>query len=171
MTATPAFAQETKGKVLVAYLTRSGNTQVIAGQISRSLKADLFQIRTSEPYPADYFEMVAQAERERAANFEPPLAELVTNMASYNTVFLGYPIWGQTAPSVIRSFLARHDLASKTLVPFVTHGGYGLGNSLEVVAAHAPGAKLIEGLTMEADQERRTVEAVTAWLEYVDIAR
>jgi len=164
MTATNALAQQAKGKVLVAYLTRSGNTRVIAKEISRALKADLFEIRTAQPYPEDYFEMVAQAERERVADFEPPLAELVTNIASYDTVYLGFPIWGQTAPSVIRSFLAKHDLSGKTVIPFITHGGYGLGSSLEVVAAHAPNAKLVEGLTMQADQERHTVETVGAWL-------
>src|SRR6185312_9700073 len=164
MTATNALAQQAKGKVLVAYLTRSGNMRVIAKEISRALKADLFEIRTAQPYPEDYFEMVAQAERERVADFEPPLAELVTNIASYDTVYLGFPIWGQTAPSVIRSFLAKHDLSGKTVIPFITHGGYGLGSSLEVVAAHAPNAKLVEGLTMQADQERHTVETVGAWL-------
>jgi flavodoxin len=164
MATTDALAQQAQGKALVAYLTRSGNTRVIAKQISRSLNADLFEIRTAQPYPEDYFEMVAQAERERASGFEPPLAALVTNIASYETVFLGFPIWGQTAPSVIRSFLSSHDLSGKTIVPFITHGGYGLGSSLEVVAAHAPKAMLAEGLTMQADQERQTVETVTDWL-------
>ena len=164
MTATNALAQQAQGKVLVAYLTRSGNTRVVAKQISRALKADLFEIRTAQPYPEDYFEMVAQAERERVSGFEPPLAELVTNIASYDAVYLGFPIWGQTAPSVIRSFLSKHDLSGKTIIPFITHGGYGLGSSLEVVAAHAPRAKLLDGLTMQADQERHTVETVGAWL-------
>jgi flavodoxin len=165
MMALNATAQDWSGlRILVAYLTRSGNTRVVAKSISLALNADLFEIRTREPYPEDYFEMVAQAEREREAGFEPPLAELVTNIADYDTVLLGSPIWGQTAPSVLRSFLSQHDLSGKTLVPVITHGGYGLGNSLEVIRAHAPGAALIEGLTMEADQERRTVETINDWL-------
>lgn len=154
-----------RSKMLVAYLTRTGNTRVIAGQISRALGADLFEIETADPYPEDYLEMVAQAERERKTDFEPPLKTLVPDLQAYDTVFLGFPIWGQTAPSVIRSFLRKHDLNGKILIPFVTHGGYGLGSSLEVVAAHAPGARLHDGLTMEADQERRTMETVKAWLD------
>jgi flavodoxin len=165
MMAFSALAQDWTGKrILVAYLSRSGNTRVVAKSISLALRADLFEIRTAEPYPEDYFEMVAQAERERQSGFEPPLAQLVADIASYDTVFLGSPIWGQTAPSVLRSFLSLHDLSGKTLIPFITHGGYGLGSSLEVIRAHAPNTNLVEGLTMEADQERRTVETVTAWL-------
>ena len=69
------------------------------------------------------------------------------DLRSYDTVFLGLPIWGTTAPPVIRSFLSRHDLSSKTLVPFITHGGYGLGNSLAVVARHAPRAHIVRGFS------------------------
>ncbi len=79
-------------------------------------------------------------------------------------VFLGFPIWGMSAPPVTSSFLARHDLSGKALVPFITHGGYGLGNSLDVVRERAPQAQLIEGFSLEADQERRTLEQVTSWL-------
>jgi hypothetical protein len=79
----------------------------------------------------------------------------------------GFPIWGETAPPVIRSFLSEHDRAGKTRIPFVTHGGYGLGNSMAVLASHAPKARLLAGFTMEADQERRTMERVTNWLSGV----
>jgi hypothetical protein len=79
-------------------------------------------------------------------------------------VFLGFPVWGETAPPIIRSFLSQHDLSGKVLVPFITHGGYGLGNSLRVLARYAPDARLTEGLTMEADQERRALNSVTQWL-------
>lgn len=169
----PANAQPAGGTsdVLVAYLTRTGNTRVIARQISRALDADLFEIRTAEAYPEDYDEMVAQAERERQSGFEPELAALAPNIAAYRTVFLGFPIWGMTAPSVIRSFLSRHDLSAKTLVPFITHGGYGLGSSLSAVAEHAPRANLVEPFSMEADQERRTRDQVRDWLGSVRIRR
>ena len=94
---------------------------------------------------------------------------LVPNIERYETVFLGFPIWGMSAPSVIRSFLSKHDLSGKTLVPFITHGGYGLGQSLSVVAEHAPQARLLEGFSLEADQERRTLEQVTSWLGGVQV--
>ena len=152
------------GKVLVACFTRSGNTLVIARQISRSLKADFFEIRPLEPYPEDYEETVALAERERLAGFEPPLAATVPSVDTYEKVFLAFPIWGTTAPAVIRSFLSRHDMTGKTLIPVITHGGYGVGSSLRVLAEHAPRARLADGFVMEADQERRTMEQVRNWL-------
>lgn len=158
-------AAPAKGASLVAYFSRSGNTQVIAGQIARALQADRFQIAPARPYPDDYFETVAQAQRESESGFAPPLARGVDGMASYAVLYLGFPIWGMTAPPVIRSFLSGHDLAGKTIIPFVTHGGYGLGDSLAVVERHAPGARLVAGLTMERPQERQTINRVNDWLE------
>ncbi len=150
--------------ILVAYFSRSGNTRVFAGLIHRSLDTDLFEIRPAKAYPADYLETVAQATKERDANYEPALASKVPNMADYTTIFLGFPIWGETTPPIIRTFLSAHDFTGKILVPFVTHGGYGLGNSRSVLARHAPNSNLLEGFTMQADQERQTMEQVRDWL-------
>jgi flavodoxin len=165
--ARPAAAQSRQlpsSSTLVVYFSRTGNTRVIANQIRRAHSADIFEIVPAAPYPEDYEQTVAQAQREREAGYEPPLQDNIRDMASYDTVFLGFPIWGTTAPAVIRSFLSSHDLSGKTLIPFITHGGYGLGSSLTVVRDHAPNARLIEAFRIEADQERRTLEQVTSWL-------
>jgi flavodoxin len=171
--AAPAFAiaqtdsarRQAGSKVLVAYFSRSGNTRVIAGQIRRARNADLFEIQPAAQYPEDYEETVAQAQRETSSSYEPPLKAKVTNMADYETVFLGFPIWGQTAPPVIRSFFSSHDLTGKTLIPFITHGGYGIGNSLSVLAARAPHSRLLDAsFSIQADQERQTLTRVTRWL-------
>jgi len=166
----PGPTQRAKGaesNVLVAYFSRSGNTRVIAGQIHRALDTALFEIQPATPYPEDYEQTVEQARRERDSGFRPALKASVANLVQYTTVFLGFPIWGETAPPVIRSFLSSHELAGKSLIPFITHGGYGLGNSLSVVAAYAPRARLLEGLTMQADQERQTLTNVTRWLNQI----
>jgi flavodoxin len=156
------------GRVLVAYFSRSGNTRVIAGQIGRSLGATVFEIAPATPYPENYFETVEQARRERDSGFKPPLKGRVANLDGYDVVYLGFPIWGETAPPVVKSFLAAHKLSGKTLIPFITHGGYGVGDSQKVIAAHAPGARLLDaGLVMQADQERQTVEGVTRWLDKI----
>ena len=150
---------------LVAYFSRSGNTRVLARQIRRARDADLFEIVPADAYPEDYEQTVAQATRERQSGYRPPLQTRVTGISAYTTVFLGFPIWGMSAPAVVRSFLAQHDLAGKTLVPFIAHGGYGEGDSLQVLAAHAPKARLLDtGLTLQADQERDTLSRVTRWL-------
>ncbi|MEB1611106.1 flavodoxin [Xanthomonas campestris] len=163
--------RQTGSSTLVAYFSRSGNTHVIAGLIHRGLGTDLFEIRPATPYPEDYLQTVEQARKERDSGYEPALAARVSNMAGYDTVFLGFPIWGETAPPVIRAFLSAHDLAGKTLIPFVTHGGYGLGSSQSVLARHAPQARLRRGFVMEADQERRTMDQVNDWLEGVEAAQ
>lgn len=168
--ASPRAGASSGRNSLVAYFSRSGNTRVVAGQIQRARRTDLFEIEPATPYPEDYQQTVEQARRERDAGYEPPLKSVVADMASYETIFLGFPIWGETAPPIIRSFLSRHDLSGKTLVPFITHGGYGLGSSLAVIAQHAPRARMVEGLTMEADQERRTLNTVTEWLGKVRVA-
>lgn len=164
-----AIAQEgtsrmKKPKTIVAYLTRSGNTRVIAGTLQRALHADLFEIRTAHPYPEDYEQHVTQATRERDSGFEPPLAARVENIEAYDEIFLGFPIWGETAPPPIRSFLKAHDLRGKTIRPFITHGGFGVGSGPAVLASYAPQARIEQPFVMEADQERRTLNQVREWL-------
>lgn len=156
-------------KVLVAYFTRTGNTRVIARQIRRAQQADLFEIEPAAAYPEDYEETVGQAVRERDSGYRPPLKASLPSVSSYEVVFLGFPIWGETAPPVIRSFLSQHDLSGKTLVPFITHGGYGQGQSMKVVREHAPRASVLNPFVMEADQERRTLTQVSRWLSGVKI--
>ena len=165
-TAEASAAQEARAasRALVACFSRSGNTRVIAGQLRRELPADLFEILPAAPYPEDYEETVAQARRERDAGIRPALKAEVPDVAAYDTLFLGFPIWGGTAPPVVRSFLASHDLSGKTVRPFITHGGYGLGDSLAVVQRHAPRAALAPAFSMQADQERRTMNEVRDWL-------
>ena len=152
---------------LVAYFSRSGNTRVIAGLLHRSLNADLFEIQPATPYPEDYLETVEMARQERDSGRERSLAIKVVNMSVYDTVFLGFPIWGETTPPVIRAFLYAHNLSGKSLIPFVTHGGYGLGNSQSVLARLAREARLHKGFSMEADQERRTMNQVNDWLKKI----
>ena len=129
-------------RTLVAYFTRTGNTRVIAGQIRRALGADLFEIEPAEAYPEDYEATVSQAESEREAGYEPPLKATVPNIGLYDAIFLGFPIWGMTAPSVIRSFLvqprscrARPSCrSSRTAVT-------GSNKALLSPSEHAPGAR------------------------------
>lgn len=150
--------------MLVAYFSRSGNTRVVAGLIQRAFAADLFEILPATPYPDDYLATVEQARQERDKGIEPALKAKVPGLERYATIFLGLPIWGETAPPVIRSFLSAHDLRGKALIPFITHGGYGLGNSQRVIASHASGARLQPAFATQADQERKTMDLVNTWL-------
>jgi len=167
--ASPAVARERDdGRTLVAYLSRSGNTRVIAGALGRRYHAPLFEIRTAVPYPADYEEAVERARRERDAAAVPGLAERVADIDRYETVFLGFPIWGGALPAPVRTFLTTHDLSGRTLAPFLTHGGYGPGSALETVASLVPRARLVPPFVLEADRERRTLNLVSNWLRDVE---
>jgi len=168
-TAPSAFAAghspKPTGTVLVAYFSRSGNTRVIAGQIHRAYEAPLFEIEAAKAYPEDYLQTVAQAHQETLKGIRPALKTKVRNLVGYQTIFLGFPIWGETAPPIIRSFLTAHDFKNKTIIPFITHGGYGPGNSLDILAADAPGANVLDArFVIQADQERATMEKVNDWL-------
>ncbi|MCW1877232.1 flavodoxin [Erwinia sp. INIA-01] len=154
-------------RTLVAYFSRSGNTRVIAGVIHRQLTTDLFEIEPAAPYPADYFQTVEQAKTERERGIRPALKNSVADIDRYQTVYLGFPIWGTSIPPVVQTFLASHHFTDKLLIPFITHGGYGPGDSEDVLAALAPAARREKPLVMECDQERRTAETVNGWLESV----
>lgn len=92
--------------------------------------------------------------------------ETVLNIGHYEVVLLGFPIWGQTVPPVLRAFMSEHDVSGKVLVLFSTHGGYGLGDSLDVLTQHAPGAHVLEVFVMAGEQERKTMEKVIEWLQH-----
>lgn len=156
---------------MVACFSRSGNTRVVAGLIHRSMPSDLFQVEPAIDYPADYLETVAKARQERDDGVEPALRTRIVDIDRYDTVYLGFPIWGETTPPIIRSLLSQHDMSGKTIVPFITHGGYGVGSSLRVLARHAPNARILEAFVMQADQERKTMESVNAWLATPHTAR
>jgi flavodoxin len=151
-------------RILVAYFSRTGNTRVIANQIRRAKDAVLFELHPATPYPEDYEQTVAQASRETTAGYLPPLAASISDIARYTTIYIGLPIWGMTAPPVICSFVQAHELSGKTVHPFITHGGYGVGRSLNVLKAIAPQADWQPEFVIEADQERRTLLQVRGWL-------
>ncbi|POT58523.1 flavodoxin [Citrobacter amalonaticus] len=165
--ATGAANVQGNSRILVAYFSRSGNTRVIAGVIHRSLKTDLFEIEPATPYPEDYFQTVEQAKNERAQGTKPTLKNSVGNIERYETVYLGFPIWGASVPPVVQTFLSTHNLAGKLLVPFMTHGGYGKGDSDDILASLAPTARREKPLIVECCQERRTTETVIHWLETI----
>ncbi|NJO32876.1 MAG: flavodoxin [Rhodospirillales bacterium] len=160
-----------RSRALVAFFTRSGNTKLIAGKVRRDLGADLFEIQPAEPYPEDYDATVTQAEREKQTGYEPPLKESVAEIGAYSTVYLGFPIWGSTAPTVIKTFLSKHDLAGKDLVPLITHGGYGAGDSLAVLRRMAPKARLRRPFVIRMDQERAILKELTSWLQTSDVRK
>ena len=101
----PKKAEASGKKILVAYFSWSGNTRRVAESIQQKTGADIFEIRPAKPYPKDYHECTEYAKAEKQNGGRPALAENVPNLADYDTVLLGYPIWWYDVPMIICTFL------------------------------------------------------------------
>lgn len=137
-------------KVLVAYFSATNNTAGIAAEIAESLGADLYAITPAEPYTAEdlnYGNDDSRTSREmNDPDSRPALGgDSVENMADYDVVFLGYPIWWGQAPRIISSFLEAYDFSGKTIVPFCTSGSSGIGSSASNLHSLAADANWLEG--------------------------
>jgi flavodoxin len=161
-----ALAQGGAGSArrVVAFLSRSGNTRVLASALARRHGADLFEVRPRDPWPADYGQMVEWASRLRTSATDIPLAENLGRLDQYQTVFLGFPVWGTDLPAVMRSFLRSHALGGKTVVPFITYGSSGIGSSMQSVRRFAPNARFIDPFVLQCDQERTILDRLDSYL-------
>ena len=141
-------AEKISAKVLIAYYSRTGTTREVAERIQQSVGGDLFELKTVHRYPQAYRATTRQARSEQERNFRPQLTADVANIDSYDLVFVGYPNWWGTLPMALFTFLERHRLAGKTIVPFCTHEGSGLGRGVADIKAMCPNATLLEGLAL-----------------------
>ena len=136
-------------KKLVAYSSASGTTAKVAESLAEAIGADIFEIAPEVPYtPADldWMDKKSRSTIEmQNPTSRPAIAAKRDHMADYDTIFLGFPIWWYVAPTIINTFLESHDLTGKTIVPFATSGGSGMGKTNEKLLPSCPGAKLLEG--------------------------
>jgi flavodoxin len=143
---TSGVANNHSGKVLVAYFSLSGNTRVLAEEIQKETGATLFEIKTAPDYPRNIRQLSRIGKRELNENVRPALAANVNDMASYDVVFLGYPIWWGTMPMALFTFLESYNFDEKIIVPFCTHAGSGLGSSVDDIKRPCPNSVIREGL-------------------------
>lgn len=160
---------ENGGNVLIAYFSWSGNTRGIAEEIQRQTGADLFEIQLVEPYSTDYNTVLDQAQQDQNEQARPELSTHVENMDQYDTIILGYPNWWASIPMPIASFLEEYDFTGKTILPFCSHGGGGLGQSQTAIAKLVPNAVLAEGLAINYSGGSSMPDDVTKWLEANEI--
>lgn len=156
-------------KILVAYFSRTGTTREIANQIHKIAGGDIFEIQVIETYPADYEEAKKRAMQEQESGYKPALKSRVENIRSYDVVFIGYPIWWGTIPAPIRSFLSEYDLSGKSVVPFCTHGGSGLGRSVADISKLCPKSTILDGKAVSAGDAKTSQKAVSEWLRKIKI--
>tara|TARA_R110002126_G_scaffold177221_1_gene326092 strand:+ start:3998 stop:4618 length:621 start_codon:yes stop_codon:yes gene_type:complete len=140
-------------KKLIVYLSRTNNTKVIAEIIHKEVGGDLVSLELINPYPKDYAAIVRQVAEENETGFLPPLKTKV-DMEKYETIFLGFPTWGMQLPPPIKSFLTENNLEGKTVIPFNTNAGYGVGSSFDTIEILCPNSTILEGFSIEGGKER-----------------
>lgn len=139
-----AVASAANAKTLVTYFTLTGNTEKAAKIIQEKTGGDLYQIELVTPYPTEYKEQTKLAKEELNSGYLPPIKPLPENMAEYDVVFVGSPVWWGTMATPVRTFLNSGALSGKTVIPFVTHGGGGADNSFSDTAKLCKGCTVIE---------------------------
>jgi len=117
-----------------------GNTEIAAKMIQTITGGDLFRIETATPYPKDYTETTRVAQKEKSSNARPGLVGKVSGMDTYDVIFPGYPNWWRTMPMAVFTFLESYDFSKKTILPFCTHEGSGMGHSEKDIAKTLPDA-------------------------------
>lgn len=164
---------ESQGKTLVVYFSATGNTERIANFIAETIEGDIFVIEPAEPYTDEDLNwtdensrVTYEHENEEARNVEL-VHETVDNWDSYDTVFIGYPIWWGIAAWPVSSFVAANDFSGKTVIPFATSASSGLGESGNLLAETAQSGEWLEGQRFTS---RTSEEEVVEWIDGLELA-
>ncbi len=169
----------TNKKCLIAYFSRKGqsyvsgrivdlkvgNTEVVAKMIQKITGGDMFHIESDTAYPKDYTETTEIAKNELRAKARPKLTKQVKNLGAYDVIFLGYPIWWGTPPMPVFTFLESYDFSGKTIVPFCTHEGSGLGHSERDIVKACPKAIVLEGIAIHGTSASSAESQVSSWID------
>jgi flavodoxin len=178
-------AQKSGGKnVLIVYLSRTNNTKVLAEIIHRNAGGTIVSLELEKPYPQDYNAIVQQVVKENETGFLPPLKTKIEDIQTYDVVFVGFPTWDMKMPPPMKRFLEQYDLRGKTIVPFNTHAGYGVGSGFQTVKELCPNSTIAEGFStkggierdgvlfvMEGDKEKEVQVEVKKWLRKINLLR
>jgi flavodoxin len=132
-------------KMLVLYYSETGTTKAVAQEIQKQTGADIEAIETVEPYSGDFQKTMQRGQREMQSGQWPALKAQTKNVADYDIVFLGYPIWFGTYANPIATLVKQQDFAGKKLVPFCTFGSGGLNTSSDALKKALPKAQVQEG--------------------------
>lgn len=150
---------------LVAYFSASGNTAKAAKVLAKAAGADLYEIKPAVPYTGADLNWMDKRSRSSVEmndkNSRPALADTDAPVAEHDVIFLGFPIWWYTAPTIINTFLERYDFSGKTIVLFATSGGSGLGSTAAALQSSAPGARILDGRLLNG---RLNEGDLTAWV-------
>ena len=141
-----------------------GNTEVAAGIIKELTGADLFKLEQLKPYARDYNECIAQAQADQRQNARPDLKSFPETLDEYDVIYLGYPNYWSTMPMAVFTFLEHFDFSGKTIKPFCTHEGSGLGSSLSDIKKLCPAAKVEKGLAIHGGSVKPSRKDIEKWV-------
>lgn len=171
-------------KILIVYLSRTKNTKAVAEIIQKKVGGDLVALELETPYPEHYQTMVDQVADENVRGYLPPLKTKIDDITKYDVVIVGFPTWGMQLPPPMKSFLNQYNLSGKTVVPFNTNAGYGVGSSLETLEKLCPQSNILEGYStkggverdeilfvMEGDKEKEVQVEVQNWLKKIGLIK
>ena len=136
-------------KKLVAYFSASGTTAAVAENLAKAAGADLYEIKPAVAYTRADLNWQDKNSRSsvemRDKSSRPELADTNANIAEFDTIFVGFPVWWYVAPTIINSFLEAYDFSGKKVVLFATSGGSGFGKAVSGLQPSAPKAEIVEG--------------------------
>lgn len=171
-------------KVLIVYLSRTNNTKAIAEIIHKNVGGTLVALELKTPYPENYQATVQQVAKENETGYLPPLKTKIDSIEKYDIVFIGFPTWGMQMPPPMKSFLHEYDFSGKTVVPFNTNAGYGIGSGFQSVKQLCPNSTIPDGFTtkggverdgvyfvMEGEKRKEAETEVRAWLKKIKLLR
>jgi len=141
-----------------------GNTEIAAGIIRELTGADWFRIEQAQPYAKDYNECTAQALEDQQQNARPRLKAYPDNLDEYDVIYLGFPNYWSTMPMAVFTFLEHFDFSGKTIKPFCTHEGSGMGSSVKDIMRLCPGAKVEEGLAIRGGSAGQSQKEIEQWI-------
>ena len=148
-------------KVLVAYFSATGTTKGVAEHIANGLNADIYEIVPEDPYTdadLNYNDNNSRTTIEmNDPNARPAISGSVENMEQYDIIFVGYPIWWGEAPRIVSTFMESYDFSGKTIVPFCTSGGSGIGSSASNLERLSSGATWLDGRRLNGSDSQDTV--------------
>lgn len=151
---------------LVAYFSASGVTAKVAETLAEAIGADIYEIEPAVPYSKADLDWTNQKSRSSVEMSDPTSRPAIAgkrdNMDDYDTVFVGFPIWWYVAPTIINTFLESYDMTGKTIIPFATSGGSGMGETNEKLQPSCPNSKLIEGKVFKS---RTSKSEIIGWAD------
>ena len=135
-------------KALIIYFTRTGNTELFANYIKEKMNIELFKIVPAYPYPEDNDEMSKVCQEEQSSDARPEIKDPLTDVSEYDTILLGTPIWYGHIPNIVMTQLEKLNLNGKTIYPFNTHGGSGVGSTVTDIKQYAIGSNVKDGFPL-----------------------